>query len=64
MSRAFVNEDDLSNPGAELPERSQSAHPNYVTPAGFAALKSNLEALIAQRDASMREEVDRQYYRR
>jgi len=54
MSRAFVKEDDLSHPGAELPERSQSPHPNYVTEEGLAELKRNLEALLAQRDATTR----------
>ncbi len=52
MSRAFVKEDDLSHPGAEVPERSQSPHPNYVTAEGFAELKRSLEALLAQRDAA------------
>lgn len=52
MSRAFVKEDDLSQPGAELPERSQSPHPNYVTTDGLAELTESLESLVAQRDAA------------
>ena len=54
MSRAFVKEDDQSRAGDELPERSQSPHPNYVTAKGLADLKRDLEALIAQREAAMR----------
>ena len=52
MSRAFVKEDDLSYPGAELPERSQSPHPNYVTANGLAELKRSVEDLHAQQDAA------------
>ncbi len=41
MSRAFVKED--SGDGIEeLPDLPVSPHPNYVTPAGHAALKSRL----------------------
>ncbi len=54
MSRAFVKEDDQSRAGDELPERSQSPHPNYVTAEGLADLKRDLEALIVQREAAMR----------
>ena len=41
MSRAFTKEDDGSAPEvlADLP---QSPHPNYVTPAGLAALQARL----------------------
>ena len=42
MSRAFVNEDLQSEAQAELPERPQSEHPNYVTPQGLAALERRL----------------------
>ncbi|MDR2220932.1 MAG: GreA/GreB family elongation factor [Methylobacillus sp.] len=38
MSRAFVKENDLEHAGTDLPERPQSEHPNYVTPAGLAQL--------------------------
>lgn len=37
MSRAFVNEN--AGDSDELPERPQSASPNYVTPAGLDALR-------------------------
>ena len=51
MSRAFVNEDAQSEARAELPERPQSPHPNYVTPQGFAALDRRLAELLAERSA-------------
>ena len=51
MSRAFVNEDAQSEAQAELPERPQSEHPNYVTPQGLAALERRLEILLAERSA-------------
>ncbi|MBW2540856.1 MAG: GreA/GreB family elongation factor [Deltaproteobacteria bacterium] len=51
MSRAFVNEDLQSEAQAELPERPQSEHPNYVTPQGLAALKRRLATLVAERSA-------------
>ncbi|MDT8345688.1 MAG: GreA/GreB family elongation factor [Thermohalobaculum sp.] len=41
MSRAFTREDDGSAPEA-LPDLPQSAHPNYVTPDGLAALQARL----------------------
>ena len=48
MSRAFVKEQD-TEPLDELPERPQSPHPNYVTPAGLTALQAQLHALQEQR---------------
>jgi len=51
MSRAFVNEDAQSEAQAELPERPQSPHPNYVTPHGLAALERRLADLLAERSA-------------
>jgi transcription elongation GreA/GreB family factor len=48
MSRAFVNEDNEALTGEELPERPVSAEPNYVTPAGFAALRGKVEQLQAE----------------
>ena len=51
MSRAFVNEDLQSEAQAELPERPQSEHPNYVTPQGLAALERRLATLLAERSA-------------
>ena len=66
MSRAFVNEDLQSEAQAELPERPQSEHPNYVTPQGLASLESRLATLVAERSAlsddadEMRREAARQ----
>lgn len=51
MSRAFVNEDLQSAAQAELPERPQSEHPNYVTPQGLASLERRLATLVAERSA-------------
>lgn len=48
MSRAFVKEDDLEHAG-DLPERLQSEHPNYVTPAGLAQLQQQAAELEQQR---------------
>jgi transcription elongation GreA/GreB family factor len=65
MSRAFVNEDAQSEAQAELPERPQSEHPNYVTPQGLAALERRLANLLAERSAlsddadEMRHEAER-----
>ncbi len=56
MSRAFVKEDDQSKASAELPERPQSPHPNYVTPRGLAELKRRFEALTAERSALSHED--------
>ena len=50
MSRAFVKEADDNLPSDELPERPQSPHPNYVTPAGLAQLHTRVHALQAERD--------------
>jgi transcription elongation GreA/GreB family factor len=49
MSRAFMKEDDSNVSAEELPERPQSPHPNYVTPAGLIALQSVLAELQEQR---------------
>lgn len=46
MSRAFVKEGESPD---ELPERPVPEGPNYVTPAGYAALKDRLNELIARR---------------
>ena len=48
MSRAFVNEDNEALTGEELPERPVSGEPNYVTAAGFAALRGKVEQLQAE----------------
>lgn len=49
MSRAFVKENDLEHAGTDLPERPQSPHPNYVTPAGLRQLHQTIEALESER---------------
>jgi len=65
VSRAFVNEDLQNQAQAELPERPQSEHPNYVTPQGLAALERSLAELLAERSAlsddadAMRHEAER-----
>ncbi len=46
MSRAFIKE-DAGDPD-ELPERAQSAAPNYVTPAGLEALRAAADGLKAK----------------
>ncbi len=56
MSRAFVKEDDQSKASAELPERPQSPHPNYVTPKGLADLERCFETLTAERSALSHED--------
>ena len=53
MSRAFIKEDDANTSGEELPERPQSPHANYVTPAGLAALQAQLSELQEQRHQLM-----------
>lgn len=58
MSRAFVKESDDAALGDELPERPQSTHPNYVTPAGFAALQAQLAELQEQRRQLAESEED------
>src|ERR1700733_8417546 len=50
MSRAFVRESDQD--GAELPERSVSPHPNFVTPRGLAAIEAQLRSLDPERQAA------------
>ena len=42
MSRAFVKESDGDAPDDGLPERAQSANPNYVTAEGLADLERQL----------------------
>lgn len=49
MSRAFVKENDLEHAGTDLPERPQSEHPNYVTPAGLAQLQQQAAELEQER---------------
>lgn len=49
MSRGFVKEDDLELAGTDLPERSISAQPNYVTANGYAQLQAQMARLEQQR---------------
>ncbi len=49
MSRAFVKENDLEHTGTDLPERPQSEHPNYVTPAGLTQLQQQATQLELDR---------------
>lgn len=49
MSRAFVKENDLEHAGTDLPERPQSEHPNYVTPAGLQQLEQQAAKLEQER---------------
>ena len=51
MSRAFVKEQEGDAIVEDLPERPQSPHPNYVTPAGLAKLEAQRGALIEQQIA-------------
>jgi len=50
LSRAFVREDDVGDADA-LPERPQSGHPNFITPAGLQALEKRFAALAERRAA-------------
>ncbi|OAJ71876.1 transcription elongation factor GreAB [Methylobacillus sp. MM3] len=47
MNRAFVKENDLEY--ADVPERPQSEHPNYVTPTGLAQLQDEAAQLEEER---------------
>ncbi len=49
MSRAFVKEPDGDQVVNELPDRVQSPHINYVTPAGLRQLRVRVDGLLAQR---------------
>lgn len=49
MSRAFVKENEHDSAGSDLPERPQSAHPNYVTPFGLAQLQEQAAHLELER---------------
>jgi transcription elongation factor GreB len=50
MSRAFVKEPDGEQVQAEIPERLQSPHPNYVTPSGLRQLQDQVRQLAERRD--------------
>ncbi len=49
MSRAFTKEPDGDQAGDDQPELPHSPHPNYVTPAGLAALRESLAVWEARR---------------
>jgi transcription elongation factor GreB len=49
MSRAFVKEPDGDQVISALPDRVQSPHVNYVTPAGLRQLKEHLDGLLSRR---------------
>ncbi|MCU0605177.1 MAG: GreA/GreB family elongation factor [Desulfobacterales bacterium] len=49
MSRAFVKEPDGDQVGSELPDRVQSPHVNYVTPAGLRQLQKRFDEILARR---------------
>ena len=51
MSRAFTKEPDGDMVADDAPERPRSEHPNYVTPAGLAALEARHAGLAAERAA-------------
>lgn len=51
MSRAFVKETDGDEAAGALPEKPQSAHPNYVTVAGLERITRMIEDLRRRRDA-------------
>jgi transcription elongation GreA/GreB family factor len=53
MSRAFVKETDNALPAAP-PERPVSAHPNFVTAEGLAAMEAELARLDAAHSAAVR----------
>jgi transcription elongation factor GreB len=59
MSRAFVKENDADPAGIALPERPRTAHTNYVTAAGLAALKAQFLTLLDTRsELSVREDME------
>jgi transcription elongation GreA/GreB family factor len=49
MSRAFIKETDLELAGIDIPERPISYEHNYVTPNGLRLLKTQIDALHAER---------------
>jgi len=49
MSRAFVKENDLEHAGIDIPERTLSDEPNYVTPKGLSLLNAQIDALEIER---------------
>jgi transcription elongation factor GreB len=49
MSRAFVKETDAEQADAEIIERPQSEHPNYITLQGLEQLKQQLDELRSEK---------------
>ena len=60
MSRGFVKEDDLEHAGTDVPERSISTHPNYVTVKGYAILEKQANALELHRKVLSTKKEDQQ----
>ena len=60
MSRGFVKEDDLEHAGTNVPERSISTQPNYVTVKGYALLEKQANALERQRKTLSAKKEDQQ----
>ena len=58
MSRAFTKEPDGDMVADDAPERPRSEHPNYVTPAGLAALEARRAGLAAERGCGL-ESIER-----
>jgi transcription elongation GreA/GreB family factor len=50
VNRAFVKDPDDAGRPEDVPERPQSPHPNYVTPAGLRQLEALAANLSAHRD--------------
>ncbi len=50
MNRAFMKDPDDAGRPEDVPERAQSPHPNYVTPAGHRQLQALVARLATQRD--------------
>ena len=60
MSRGFVKEDDLEHAGTDVPERSISTQPNYVTANGYHLLEKQANALELQRKTLSAKKDDQQ----
>jgi len=58
MSRAFVKENDLEHAGIDIPERTLSGEPNYVTPKGLKLLNEKIDALEIEREALKQKKDD------
>lgn len=53
MSIAFVREPEGGEAFEDLPDRPLSPHPNFVTPAGLAAIEAELERLHREHAAAL-----------